>query len=91
MRNRLSAALLPLLVSLGITGTASSALASGFAITEQSLRGLGNAFSGSAAAEDASTIFFNPAGLTRLSGNSVSAAGYFIGVAVKLRAFMPEI
>jgi long-chain fatty acid transport protein len=75
---RLSAALLPLLVSLGIVGTAASALASGFAIIEQSVRGLGNAFSGSAAAEDASTIFFNPAGLTRLSGSSVNAAVYYI-------------
>lgn len=47
-------------------------------ITEQSVPGLGNAFSGSAAAEDASTIFFNPAGLTRLSGSSVNTAVYYI-------------
>ena len=40
----------------------------GFAIIEQSVTGLGRAFAGSAAvAEDASTIFFNPAGLTYLS------------------------
>ena len=39
----------------------------GFAIQEQSVIGLGRAFAGSAAvAEDASTIFFNPAGLTQL-------------------------
>ncbi len=44
------------------------ALASGFAITEQSVSGLGNAFAGAAAsAEDASTVFFNPAGITRLN------------------------
>lgn len=78
MRKFRLVALLSLLVSLGIFSTAASALASGFAITEQSVRGLGNAFSGSAAAEDASTIFFNPAGLTRLTGNSVSAAGYYL-------------
>lgn len=71
-------ALLPLLVVLEIIGTTASALASGFAILEQSVRGLGNAFSGSAAAEDASTIFFNPAGLTRLSGKSVVGAGFYI-------------
>lgn len=42
--------------------------ASGFAIIEQSVTGLGRAFAGSAAvAEDASTIFFNPAGLTNLT------------------------
>lgn len=69
---------MPFLVCLGIVGTATSALASGFAILEQSVRGLGNAFSGGAIAEDASTIFFNPAGLTRLSGSSVSAAVYYI-------------
>jgi len=41
--------------------------AAGFAIQEQSVTGLGRAFAGSAAvADDASTIFFNPAGLTQL-------------------------
>jgi len=41
--------------------------AAGFAIKEQSITSLGRAFAGSAAvAEDASTIFFNPAGLTYL-------------------------
>jgi len=41
--------------------------AAGFAIKEQSVTSLGRAFAGSAAvAEDASTIFFNPAGLTYL-------------------------
>ncbi|MCX4188459.1 OmpP1/FadL family transporter [Methylophaga sp. OBS4] len=45
----------------------SSAWAAGYAIQEQSVTGLGRAFAGSAAvAEDASTIFFNPAGLTYL-------------------------
>lgn len=66
--------------------SASSAFASGFAITEQSAKGLGDAFSGSAAAaEDASTIFFNPAGLTRLSGNQAAAAGYFIFPSAKFQ------
>ncbi len=62
---------LPLLVALGIVSKSSPALASGFALSEQSVPALGNAVAGSAAtAEDASTIFSNPAGLTRLSGNS---------------------
>lgn len=48
----------------------SKAQASGFAVMEQSVRGLGSAFAGAAAeAEDPSTIFFNPAGLTRLAGH----------------------
>lgn len=39
-----------------------------FQLIEQNVSGLGNAFAGGAAiAEDASTIFYNPAGLTRIS------------------------
>lgn len=53
--------------------------ASGFAILEQSVTGLGAAFSGSAAvAEDASTIFFNPAGLTNLQYEEVDIAAHYI-------------
>jgi len=48
--------------------SAGSALGAGFALVEQSVSGLGNAFAGGAAgAEDATTIFYNPAGMTRLS------------------------
>ncbi|MGA8147715.1 MAG: outer membrane protein transport protein [Gallionellaceae bacterium] len=46
-----------------------NASASGFALIEQSASGLGNAFAGGAAsADDASTIFYNPAGMSRLPG-----------------------
>jgi long-chain fatty acid transport protein len=55
------------------------AVASGFALVEQDVPSLGNAFSGSSAVvNDASTIFFNPAGLTRFQGNSFSAAAFAI-------------
>jgi long-chain fatty acid transport protein len=51
-------------------GAAGGALASGFALKEQGGAGLGNAFAGvTAGADDLSTMFFNPAGLTRFSGN----------------------
>lgn len=54
---------------------AGSAAASGFALIEQSGSGLGNAFAGGAAsAEDASTIFYNPAGMSRLSGKQLVLA-----------------
>jgi long-chain fatty acid transport protein len=54
---------------------AGSAAASGFALIEQSGSGLGNAFAGGAAsAEDASTIFYNPAGMSRLSGRQLVVA-----------------
>jgi len=51
----------------------------GFAIAEQSVTGLGRAFAGQAAvAEDASTIFFNPAGLTYLKHSELAAGGHLI-------------
>lgn len=47
---------------------AGSAAASGFQLLEQNASGIGNAFAGSAAvAEDASTVFFNPAGMAYLA------------------------
>ncbi len=60
---------------IAVTGAllfAGAVQAAGFAIIEQSVKGLGNAYAGgSAIAEDASTIFFNPAGLTRLQGQQL--------------------
>ena len=54
--------LLSILTTLGASNLNCSALASGFALTEQSVKNLGNAATGGAAlAEDASTIFYNPA------------------------------
>ena len=64
--------------------TADTVLAAGFSITQKSVKGLGNAFAGAAAvAEDASTIYFNPAGLTRLSGNQVLAGVHFFSYSLK--------
>ncbi|CAG0948682.1 Putative outer membrane protein [Methylophilaceae bacterium] len=55
------------LLILGVAG--SNAHAAGFALVEQSGSGIGNAYAGgAAAAEDASTIFFNPAGMTYVQG-----------------------
>lgn len=46
--------------------------AAGFSLTEQSVVGLGRSFAGGAAvAEDASTLYYNPAGITRLKGEEV--------------------
>lgn len=53
--------------------------AAGFALIEQSVSGLGNAYSGGAAsAEDVSTIYYNPAGLTKIKGNQFITGGYLI-------------
>jgi len=62
--------------ALGL-GTITVAQAAGFAITEQSVKGLGTAFSNAAAAGDASTVWFNPAGMTRLDTQMV-AGGHLI-------------
>ncbi|NKB50128.1 MAG: hypothetical protein GKS02_12300 [Alphaproteobacteria bacterium] len=52
---------------------------SGFALREQSATAMGNAFAGAtAAAEDVSYMFFNPAGLTRHSGNQASLSVTYI-------------
>lgn len=64
-----------LLLSLGLPGTV---LAAGYQIQEQSVRGLGNAFAGgTAVAEDASTVLYNPAGLTRID-RQVALGGHLI-------------
>jgi len=64
----------PKLLTALIAGTvAGSASAAGFQILEQNASGIGNAYAGSAAvAENASTIFFNPAGMTELKDREVS-------------------
>lgn len=63
---------------------AGSAAASGFALIEQNASGLGNAYAGGAAiAEDASTVFFNPAGMSRLSGKQIVVAGHIISPSAK--------
>jgi len=63
-----------------LLGTMSStSFGAGFAIIEQSVTGLGRAFAGSAAsAEDASTIYFNPAGLMYLKQAEMDLAINYI-------------
>lgn len=76
------------LVSCSVAGAllvmSGSAAASGVALIEQSGSGLGNAYAGGAAgAEDASTIFYNPAGMTRLNGKQIVVAGNMIRPSAK--------
>jgi long-chain fatty acid transport protein len=69
MNNRSLVCVLPFLVA------SNAATAAGFALLEQSGRGLGTAFAGTAAvAEDPSTLFFNPAGMLHLEGTQAAAA-----------------
>ena len=74
--NKMNKGLLPALVLGALSGTAS---ATGFQLMEQNASGLGNAFAGSAAvAENASTIYYNPAGMTQLKGANVSVGVDYI-------------
>ncbi len=68
--------LLPTLVATATataTAFAGSAGAAGFQLLEQNASGIGNAYAGSAAvADNASTIFYNPAGMTQLKDREYS-------------------
>ena len=59
--------------------TSASVQAAGFALIEQNASGMGNAYAGGGAiAEDASTIFFNPAGMTYIDGTQAVGALHLI-------------
>jgi long-chain fatty acid transport protein len=61
-------------------GLVSQAHASAFALHEQGISGLGNAYAGAAAvAEDATTVWWNPAGMSRLpAGKHFAIGGAYI-------------
>ncbi len=67
------------LLAAGIASVATVTQASSFALIEQSASGQGASYAGAAAiGEDASTIYFNPAAMTRLSGSQIVVAGHII-------------
>ncbi len=64
-----------LLGGLGLLAGAGQAAAAAFALQENSGSGLGNAYAGgAAAAEDASTVWFNPAGMSHIGSKQVVGA-----------------
>ncbi len=68
--------ILAVLLSLLASGQSHAA---GFALIENSASGQGNAFAGAAAtASDASTIWFNPAGMMKLQQDQIVAAGHIV-------------
>lgn len=76
--------LMVLAVASALAGASGMASAAGFALIEQSGSGMGNAYAGAAAtAEDASTVFFNPAGMSQIQGMQISAAGHLIDLSAK--------
>lgn len=65
-------------LAVAITATSGHGFASGFALNEQSISGMSTSFAGrSSSAEDASTVFGNPAGMARLKREEV-----YVGAAV---------
>lgn len=75
--NKMTLRTLPALVLVAFSGAASAAA---FQLWEQNASGLSTANAGSAAvADNASTVFFNPAGMTQLGGFQFSAG--IVGVA----------
>ena len=84
MRKLYQSNLIALAVASTLGGTSTLAAAAGFALIEQSASGMGNAFAGAAAtAEDPSTIFYNPAGMSRLEGMQVTVGAHVIDLSVK--------
>ncbi|MBU7586747.1 MAG: outer membrane protein transport protein [Nostoc sp. TH1S01] len=78
--------LVPILTMLTIINTANLALAGGFALNEQSVKNVGNGYAGTAVnIDDASAIFFNPAGLTHLTGNSITGSAFVIFPTVRFQ------
>ena len=81
--NKMTLRTVPALLLLAFSGAASAAA---FQLLEQNASGLGNAYAGSAAvADNASTIFFNPAGMTQLTGFQFSAGVVGVGPSYEYR------
>ncbi|MNZ24848.1 putative outer membrane protein precursor [compost metagenome] len=60
-------------LGLAVTLASTQLFASGFALNEQSISGMGTGFAGrSSSADDASTVFGNPAGMSRLKREQIT-------------------
>ncbi|WP_300752122.1 OmpP1/FadL family transporter [Janthinobacterium sp.] len=69
---------LPLIVAAALAGMSATAQASGYRFGSQSVSGQGTADANGAEASDASTIFYNPAGLSRLDGTQIVGGGTLV-------------
>ncbi|NKD76209.1 aromatic hydrocarbon degradation protein [Haematospirillum sp. H1815] len=85
-RYRTSCACLSLAPALALSLAAGNAAASGFQLREQGSAGQGSSFAGAtSSARDLSTIYFNPAGLTHLSGHAAQANMSFVIPSAKFK------
>ncbi|MEO8157836.1 MAG: outer membrane protein transport protein [Betaproteobacteria bacterium] len=84
MQTRIAKTSIALAVASTLGSVSTVASAAGFALIEQSASGMGNAFAGAAAtAEDASTVFFNPAGMSLIQGKQVTVGAHLINLSAK--------
>ena len=66
-------------ISLAVAMASTQIFASGFALNEQSISGMGTGFAGrSSSADDASTVVGNPAGMSRIKREQVTGGVAFI-------------
>lgn len=72
-------ALVATLCTAGLCSVSGQADAAAFFLPYQGASSIGNSLAGSAAlGEDASTVYFNPAGMSRLQTRQVSIAGHYV-------------
>jgi long-chain fatty acid transport protein len=64
---------LPLIIAAALSAMSTGAMASGYRFGSQSVAAQGSADANAAEANDPSTIFYNPAGLSRLEGTQIQA------------------
>ncbi|MBE0484710.1 OmpP1/FadL family transporter [Marinobacter sp.] len=74
------------LATLAVVAAPASVLAGGFALNEQSASAMGTANAGAAAnPENASIVFFNPAGMSQLSGTNISFGATYLNIDAKAK------
>ncbi len=79
MHNTFRSSFSKTLLAVSIASATTVSQAGSFGLIDHSASGQGSAYAGAAAlGEDASTIYFNPAGMTRLSGQQIIVAGHII-------------
>ncbi|KXS51124.1 MAG: aromatic hydrocarbon degradation membrane protein [Marinobacter sp. T13-3] len=77
--------------TLAAIATPATVMAGGFSLNEQSAATSGYANAGAAAhAEDASTVFFNPAGMSKLSGTNVSVGASYLDIDAEAKGSTQE-
>lgn len=85
-KNKISVLSFAAVLLMGTALQTSTSDAAGFYIQEQSVSGLGSAFSGSTTTiNDASTMYFNPAGLTRVQGTQFQAAAHILAPSIDFK------